>query len=120
MRAVRDLVEVLERLGIAADVNAKSVFVLTGNPGQVAESPGDAVAKGKAEIALHQLQELMAVPGIEIVDPFPGDLQGSFVFSAAIGTSAKEADGGKALIAFLRTPHARDVMRAKGMEPIAP
>ena len=114
------IVEVLERLGIAAEVNAKSVLVLAGNPGQVAESAGDAVAKGKAEVALHQLQELMAVPGIEIIGPFPPGLQGSFAFSAAIGTSAKETEGGKALIEFLRTSHARDVMRAKGMEPIAP
>lgn len=68
----------LERLGIADEVNSKSVIVTTGHPGQVAESPGDAVAKGKADIALHQLQELMAVPGIDIAGPFPGELQGNF------------------------------------------
>ena len=61
-------------------MNSKSVIIITGHPGQVAESPGDAVAKGKAEIALHQLQELMAVPGIEIAGPFPGELQGSLCF----------------------------------------
>jgi molybdate transport system substrate-binding protein len=111
------IVDVLERLGITAAVNAKSVFVMTGAPGQPAESPGDAVAKGKAEIALHQLQELMAVPGIEIVGPFPGDLQGRFVFSGAISSTAKSTDAGRTFIEFLRTPHAREVMRAKGMEP---
>ena len=114
------IVKVLERLGIATEVSAKSVLVMPGDPGQVAESPGDAVAKGKADIALHQLQELMAVRGIEIVGPFPGNLQGNFTFSAAICASAKDTDGAKALIEFLRTPHARDVIRAKGMEPIAP
>lgn len=114
------IVEVLERLGIAAEVNAKSVFVLAGGPGEVADSAGDAVAKGNADVALHQLQELLAVPGIEIVGPFPGDLQGSFTFSAAIGTSTKEGVGANALIKFLRTPHARAVMKTKGMEPIVP
>ena len=113
------IVKVMERLGITDEVNAKSVIVTTGHAGQVAESPGDAVAKGEAEIALHQLQELMAVPGIDIAGPFPGDLQGQFVFSAAIGTNAKEEAGGKALIEFLRTPQARVVIRAKGMESIA-
>lgn len=114
------IVRVLERLGIADEVNAKSVIVTTGHPGQVANSPGEAVAKGKAEIALHQLQELMAVPGIEIAGPFPGELQGSFSFSAALATTAKEQDAGKALIEFLHTSEAMDVIRAKGMEPITP
>ena len=114
------IVKVLERLGIANEVDSKSVLVITGHPGQIAESPGDAVAKGKAEIALHQLQELMAVPGIEIAGPFPGELQGDFGFSAAIGTNAKEVAAGKALIEFLRTAQAIAVIRAKGMEPIAP
>ena len=114
------IVKVLERLGIADEVNAKSVIVNTGHPVQGAESPGDAVAKGKAEIALHQLQELMAVPGIDIAGPFPGELQGSFAFSAAIGTNARETEAGRALIEFLRTPDAMGVIRAKGMEPISP
>lgn len=114
------IVKVLERLGIADQVNSKSVIVTTGHPGQVANSPGEAVANGKAEIALHQLQELMAVPGIEIVGPFPGELQGSFVFSAALGTGGKELEAGTALIAFLRTREAMELIRAKGMAPIAP
>ena len=113
------IVKVLERLGIAAEVNSKSVIVTTGHPGQVANSPGEAVANGNAEIALHQLQELMAVPGIEIAGPFPSELQGSFVFSAALGTN-KDTDAGKALITFLRTPEAMNVIRAKGMEPVVP
>jgi molybdate transport system substrate-binding protein len=111
------IVKVLERLGIADEVNAKSVFVSVGQPGQVAESAGDAVAKGKAEIALHQLQELMAVPGIDIAGPFPPELQSSFVFSVAISATAKETEAAKALIEFLRTPDAIGVIRAKGMEP---
>ena len=114
------IAEVLERLGITAEVNSKSVIVAAAQPGQVAGSAGDAVAKGKAEIALHQLQELMAVPDIDIVGPFPGELQGSFAFSVAIGTNAKEIEAGKTLIQFLRTPDALRVIRAKGMEPIAP
>lgn len=114
------IVNVLERLGITNEVNFKSVIVTTGHPGQVANSPGEAVANGKAEIALHQLQELMAVPGIEIAGPFPGELQGSFVFSVALGTNAKETDVGRALIGFLRTAEAINVIGAKGMEAIAP
>jgi len=114
------IAKVVERLGIAGPVNAKSVIVTTGHPGQVANSPGEAVANGSAEIALHQLQELMAVPGIEIAGPFPGELQGNFVFSAAIGRDARDVEAAKALIAFLRTRDAMAVIRGKGMEPIGP
>jgi len=106
---------ILERLGIADEVNAKSV--VSGLPGSNTGSPGQLLANGRAEIALHQLQELMAVPGIEIVGPFPGDLQGVFVFSAAITSSASERGASQALIDFLRTPDAAAVIQAKGMEP---
>ncbi|MFA5910057.1 MAG: substrate-binding domain-containing protein [Vicinamibacterales bacterium] len=114
------IARVLEHLGISDQVNAKSVIVMTGTANQIADSPGEAVTKGKADVALHQLQELMVVPGLEIVGPFPGELQGSFAFSAALGTNAREAQGGRALIEFLLTPAARGVIKAKGMEPITP
>jgi molybdate transport system substrate-binding protein len=57
--------------------------------------------------------------GIEIVGPLPGDLQDSTVFSAAIMGSAREAEASKEFIAFLRTPAAAAVIKAKGMEPAA-
>ena len=82
--------------------------------------PGHVVAEGKAEIALHQMQELIAVPGIEIVGPLPGNLQETFVFSAAVVTDANDVKAVKALIDFLRTPEARAVIKAKGMEPATP
>ena len=72
------IAKVFERLGISEAVKPKLVFVST--PEQPQTMPGHVVAEGKAEIALHQMQELMAVPGIEIVGPLPVDLQGTFVF----------------------------------------
>ena len=62
----------------------------------------------------------MAVPGIEIVGPLPGDLQETFVFSTAIMTDATDAKAARALIEYLRTPEARAVIKAKGMEPAIP
>jgi molybdate transport system substrate-binding protein len=76
------LAKVFERLGISEAVKPKLVFVST--PEQAQTTPGHVVAQGKAEIALHQMQELMAVPGIEIVGPLLGDLQETFVFSAPL------------------------------------
>ena len=78
--------------------------------------PGFVVAEGKAEIALHQKQELMAVPGIEIVGPLPGELHGTFVFSVAIMTNANDVKAAKMFVEFVRTPEASAVIKAKGME----
>jgi molybdate transport system substrate-binding protein len=110
--------KVLEHLGIADEVKGKSV--ISSRPGETGAMPGYVVADGRAEIALHQIQELIAVPGIEIVGPFPEDLQETFVFSAGVMTVAKDTDAAKALINFLRTAEATAVIKAKGMEPATP
>ena len=82
--------------------------------------PGHLVAEEKAEIALHQMQELISVPGVVIAGPLPGDLQETFVFSAAVMTDADDVKAAKALIDFLRTPQAQAIIKAKGMEPAIP
>jgi molybdate transport system substrate-binding protein len=112
------IAKMFQRLGIADAV--KSKLVHSRAPGQPATMPGHLVASGKADIALHQLQELMAVPGIDIVGPLPPDLQATFIFSAAVLTGARDIGAAKALVAFLRTPEAKAVINAKGMEAAIP
>ena len=79
--------------------------------------PGYVVANGAAEIALHQMQELMVVPGIEIVGPLPSDLQATFLFSAAIMVDARNAAAAKSFIDFLQVPDSKTVIKWLGMEP---
>jgi molybdate transport system substrate-binding protein len=107
--------KVLDRLGIAHEMHAKTVFPNPQTPAEV----GVLVANGEAELGVHVIQELMAVAGIEIVGPLPGDLQNTIVFAAAIMTSAKDA-AAKALVEFLRTPESAEVIKARGMEPATP
>lgn len=109
--------KVFERLGIANSVKLK--LVLSGGGSGQTGPPGESVATGKAEIAVHQMQELLVVPGIEIVGPLPGALQETFLFSAAVVAGSKDLAGAKALIEFLATPAAKAVIKAKGMEPAA-
>ncbi len=108
--------KVLERLGIANEMQSKTVFPDPKTPAEV----GVMVANGEAEIGVHIIQELMPVAGIELVGPLPGDLQYTIVFSAAIMTDAKDAAAAKALVDFLRTPESAKVIEAKGMEPATP
>jgi molybdate transport system substrate-binding protein len=107
---------VLDRLGIADEIKAKTIFPNAKTPAEV----GALVANGEAEIGVHVVVELISVAGIDLVGPLPGDLQNTIVFSAAIMTGAKDAAAAKALIDFLRTADAAKVMKSKGMDPAAP
>jgi molybdate transport system substrate-binding protein len=99
----------IERLGIATEVNAKAIVIPQG-------FTAEKLLTGEAVIAFQQISELMEVQGIEVVGPLPEGAQTIAVFSGAAfaGTA-----GGAALldaIAALCTPQA---LRAKGLEPPA-
>lgn len=102
--------KVVERLGIADQVNAKAKVPAGG-------SVGELVATGEAEMAVQQIPELLAVPGIQYVGPLPPELQNFTVFCAGVLTGARHPEAAKALLDFLRTPAAARVFKAKGMEP---
>jgi molybdate transport system substrate-binding protein len=103
--------KVLDRLGIADEVKAKTIYAGAGG------NAGVLVAEGKAEIGVNQLQVLMPVAGIDVVGPLPGDLQATTIFTAAIMTGARNTAAAKSLVDFLRTPESVTVIKAKGMEP---
>ena len=103
--------KMLDRLGIANEMKSKTIFLPKAGP------VGILVANGEAEIAVHQLQELIPVAGIEIVGPLPGDLQDTLVFAVAIMGGTKDIAASKTLVDFLRTPESARIIKAKGMEP---
>lgn len=101
----------LERMEIANEVKAKTVFLPKAGP------VGVLAANGEAEIAVHQLQELIPVAGIDIVGPLPDELQDVLVFAAAVMAGAADAAAAQSLVDFLRSPEAVMVIKAKGMDP---
>lgn len=107
------LAKVFEELGIAKQMQAKSKY----GAGGAAGLAGLVVLRGEAEIGIQQMAELMAVSGIDIVGPLPRELQSITPFVAGISTSASHPEAAKALIAFLITPEAKRVIKAKGLEP---
>jgi molybdate transport system substrate-binding protein len=103
--------KVLERLGIAEQMKAKTILL------DRAGLAGVLVANGDAEIVVQPMQELVVVAGIDIVGPLPDELQDVVAYPAAIMTTAKEVVPLDELVNFLRTPDSTEVIKAMGMQP---
>ena len=102
----------LERLGIAAQVKPKTITRPGGYIGSV-------VASGEAEVAVQQIVELKAVPGIDIVGPLPDEIQQVIETAAGIFSSSSQPDAAEELIRFLLSPAAAGVFREVGLEQAA-
>ena len=100
----------LQKLGIAEQVNAKAVLV---HGGAVA----DHIADGEAEIGVHQISEILPVAGVTLVGPLPAAIQNFTVYSAGVATAARDPAAARALVEFLSGPHALPIIEAKGMQP---
>ena len=77
------LTQLFQRMGIAAQIAPKAVLV-----------PGGLVAQrlvsGEADLALHQISEILAVPGVTLVGPIPAVVQNYTVYAG--GLAATSAD----------------------------
>jgi molybdate transport system substrate-binding protein len=105
----RHFLTVIEKLGIADAVKAKAV-VVQGRP------VGAAIASGEAEIGLQQVAELRPVAGVDQFAELPPELQKQIPYSAGIAAKAKDAATARALVSFLRSGPALDVLKRKGMD----
>jgi molybdate transport system substrate-binding protein len=104
------ILKVFERLGIDEAMKAKTIAQTV--PGQIVP----AVINGDAELAVF-VNNLLTAPGVEIVGPFPAEVQQELIFPAAVATDTKEAAAAKAFIEYLTSPAAASAIRAKGMTP---
>ncbi len=101
----------IQRLGIADEVNAKATII----PGGFT---AERVANGEVELAVQQLSELKAVAGVDIVGPLPLELQDPAVLTAGVFTSSDKTDAARQLVTFLASADARPILRASGLEPV--
>ena len=99
----------MQRLELSADIKPKTRLVKSGT--EVAE----AVAKGETDIGIGVASDAAIVPGLDAI-PLPAGAQSYSVYAAGIGSSSKQVDAAKGLIAFLTSPSAKQALTANGFE----
>jgi molybdate transport system substrate-binding protein len=104
--------ELLKRLGIADQINTKAIVIPEGFTAELAVS-------GRVELAIQQVSELMAVPGVDIVGPLPREIEPGSVFSAGIWATSARRKQAEQLLAFLSSAGVAPVIRRFGLEPLA-
>lgn len=104
--------ELVQRLGIAAEVLPKCRFIGGG------ERVGAVIARGEVDIGFQQISELLPVPGIAHITPLPPDVQIVSPFTAGVGATTTDKSAALAAIGFFASAAARDAIRQTGLEPI--
>jgi molybdate transport system substrate-binding protein len=104
------MASLLERLGIAGEMKPKTKLSPAGKVLYAS------VASGDVEIGFNQISEVLAQPSVEFVGPLPAAIQNYTQFAPGIVAGSGQADAARTLVAFLSSPEARTVLKAKGFE----
>ncbi len=101
-----------QKMGIAQEMQSKSVFRNQGS--QVA----DAVAKGDAEIGITFTSEMLTNKGVKLAGLLPDAIQLPTIYTGAVPVGAPNPDGGRAFLKALKAPAGLVAIKGAGLEPI--
>jgi molybdate transport system substrate-binding protein len=104
------LIGLFERLGIAAEMKAKTVVF------KRRSERFEAVARGDVEIGFNQMSEIVAAPGVDLVGPLPAAIQRYTLFSSGIAASSMEQAAAREFVAFIASRQTSGVWQGKGFE----
>lgn len=102
--------QLIERMGIANDINARAKIIPQGFTAELLMSD-------EADLAVQQISELKLVGGVEVVGPIPRELQSPAVFSAGRLATSNNPAQSDLLLKFLASPEAAPALRESGLEP---
>jgi molybdate transport system substrate-binding protein len=101
---------IIQRLGIADELKARSRLTTTG------EEVSAAVIGGDVEFGVLPLSEILPVRGAEVGGQFPADVQSYVVMVGGVNATSRRAGVSREFIRYLTAPAALPVIKAKGME----
>lgn len=104
------LAGIYERLGITDAMKTRIKPQAT--PAQIAQS----VANGDCELGVF-LTNVLTAPGIDLVGPFPREVQREVVYHTAVSAATKQGEAARQFVAYLKSAPAAVVIKSKGMTP---
>ena len=100
--------DLLERLGIAEEVNARAYIMPKG-------FTGEALLDGRADLAVQQIIELASVEGIQIVGPLPDEAQHHVEGWVGLGSHTGAEPAARAVFDVLRSAPVVSVYQDAGL-----
>lgn len=102
--------DLIARLGIADEVNARAIIVQQG-------FTAERLVSGEADLAVQQISELKQIAGIDVVGPIPRQLQTPALFSAGRMAAATNPAAADRLLRYLASSEVAPALRESGLEP---
>jgi molybdate transport system substrate-binding protein len=104
----KTVVEMFEKLGITEAMKPKTTL---GSGGFVVAPVG----RGEVELGIHQVSEILPVPGVKLVGELPRELQRYTTYVAALSSATKTPEAARELVRFLRGRELQATFRANGL-----
>ena len=102
---------VADRLGIGEEVRKKGRTAGGGKPSM------ELMAKSTVEaIGLTQISEILSVPEVDLIGPYPGDLQQMTTYTGILLERTPNADAAQAFLRFLTSPAVQERFKKQGYE----
>ncbi|EJJ30020.1 molybdate ABC transporter substrate-binding protein [Rhizobium sp. CF142] len=102
--------KMIDDFGIGDAIRSKALVIDAG-------LTGEKLVSGEVALAIQQVSELLAVPGVDLVGPLPAELQATTDFSVAVFTDALASEAAGRFLEQLFTPAARNAYGQAGLEP---
>lgn len=103
------LASLFDRLGIADRIRSNAMLKLD-------RLVATRVVSDEADLALHQISEILTVPGARLAGPIPAELQMYTVYAGAIGAAAWDRDAAGAFLRDLTGEVQPHVVKQQGMD----
>lgn len=97
-----------QRMGMADEVKSKAVLV---NGGLVAEK----IVTGEADLAIHQISEILPVVGVTLVGPLPEAIQNYTAYAGAVRANTPQKELANSFLQLFVSNQGKSIIREKGM-----